>query len=115
MEARPSWRCPPEYEDLLTQERVLGDQARPGPEEVTAGGGCQRGHGAGGPQEMLDALADAMDAATHDDGGEPDESAEHVPSSLVGYRRCFPRRRDSWRSENASRFRLRVAHYYRAG
>ena len=67
MEARARWRRSSEHEDLLAEERVLGDKLRAGPDGVDADRAHQRCPSADGPQHVLDGPATFVEAST--DGG----------------------------------------------
>ena len=57
VEAWARWRRASEYEDLLAEERVLGDKRRAGPDGVDADRAHQRCPSADGPQHVLDGPA----------------------------------------------------------
>ena len=64
VEAWARWRRASEYEDLLAEERVLGDKRRAGPDGVDADRAHQRCPSADGPPHVRDGPATFVDAST---------------------------------------------------
>ena len=86
VEARRGRSRPPEYENLLAPQGVFGHQVRARPKRVEAGGARERRRRAGGPQELLEALANSVGMAPDDDGQGPDRTGQHgsPPASEIG-------------------------------
>lgn len=78
LEARPLGRRPSEHEDLLAEQRVLGDQLRAGPEGIDGGGARQRSRGTGGPQQGLHGLPKSTAGANDDDAHSFDQQVQHA-------------------------------------
>ena len=84
VEAWARWRRAAEYEDLLAEERVLGDKRRAGPDGVDADRAHQRCPRADGPQHVLDGPATFVDASTD---GRLDGPGQPVPhAGLLSHR-----------------------------
>ena len=91
MEAWARWRRSSEYEDLLAEERVLGDKLRAGPDGVDADRAHQRCPSADGPQQVLDGPATFVDASTDgglDGLGQPVQHAGLLSHRVLGSRRA---------------------------
>ena len=89
MEAWARWRRASEYEDLLAEERVLGDKRRAGPDGVDADRAHQRCPSADGPQHVLDGPATFVDASTDgrlDGPGQPVQHAGLLSHRVLGSR-----------------------------
>ena len=83
------WRRASEYEDLLAEERVLGDKRRAGPDGVDADRAHQRCPSADGPQHVLDGPATFVDASTDrrlDGPGQPVQHAGLLSHRVLGSR-----------------------------
>ena len=91
MEAWARWRRSSEYEDLLAEERVLGDKLRAGPDGVDANRAHQRCRSADGPQHVLDGPATFVGASTdggRDGLGQPVQHAGLLSHRVLGSRRA---------------------------
>ena len=89
VEAWARWRRASEYEDLLAEERVLGDKRRAGPDGVDADRAHQRCPSADGPQHVLDGPATFVDASTDgrlDGPGQPVQHAGLLSHRVLGSR-----------------------------
>ena len=89
VEAWARWRRASEYEDLLAEERVLGDKRRAGPDGVDADRAHQRCPSADGPQHVRDGPATFVDASTDgrlDGPGQPVQHAGLLSHRVLGSR-----------------------------
>ena len=78
VEAWARWRRASEYEDLLAEERVLGDKRRAGPDGVDADRAHQRCPSADGPQHVRDGPATFVDASTDGRLDGPGQPVQHA-------------------------------------
>ena len=78
VEAWARWRRASEYEDLLAEERVLGDKRRAGPDGVDTDRAHQRCPSADGPQHVLDGPATFVDASTDGRLDGPGQPVQHA-------------------------------------